>query len=152
MLALAAFAVGCASALVPQLMDPTMPALNWRIVIGTGITAVLAAGGGSFLPRSGSTGIAAQVNELRGQGVHRDDMVVLSKDEAIQAVAAAPLTPEQVAQMVAAVKAEMAHDPEGDDPPAVSVPDHIIGLIDRDEGRQQIPSPPPVPDFDWNKG
>jgi hypothetical protein len=81
-LALGAFLVGSLTALVPQLMDPTMPALNWRTVLGTGITAVLTAYGGSLLPRSGSTGLARQVDALKADGVPKSDMVVVSQEQA----------------------------------------------------------------------
>jgi hypothetical protein len=80
-LALAAFLVGCATALVPQLLDPAIPPLNWRIVIGTGIAALVTAYGGTLLPRSGSTGLAAEVNHLRDHGVSRSDMSVVSTED-----------------------------------------------------------------------
>lgn len=80
-LALGAFLVGCAAALVPQLMDPAMPPLNWRIVIGTGITALVTAYGGTMLPRAGSTGLATEVNHLRDHGVSRTDMTVVSTED-----------------------------------------------------------------------
>lgn len=82
-LALAAFLIGCASALVPQLLDPTMPDLNWRIVLGTGIASLVTAYGGMLLPRHGSTGLAHQVNSLRAEGYSREDMVVVPKDHPI---------------------------------------------------------------------
>lgn len=82
LLALGAFAAGCVVALIPQLMDPTMPVLNWRFVLGTGLTAVVSTYGGTFLPRGGSTAIAAQVNALRAGGVHREDMMVVQADAA----------------------------------------------------------------------
>jgi hypothetical protein len=90
LLALLAFGLGCATALVPQLMDPAMAPINWRIVVGTGITAIVTAYGGSRLPRSGSTAIASQVDALKAQGVPRHEMVVVSQDEAVSALAATP--------------------------------------------------------------
>ena len=80
-LALGAFVLGCAGALVPQLMDPTMPDLNFRVVIGTGLTAVLTAYGGSRLPRTGSAKLAAEVGALQAEGVSRSDMTVVPTDE-----------------------------------------------------------------------
>lgn len=121
LLALAAFSIGCATALVPQLMDPTLPVLNWRIVLGTGITAVITAYGGAMLPRAGSTAIAAQVDSLKAAGMQKRDMVVVSEAEAVPILAGA-LSPSQVAQMVAAVKSEMLRDPAGSAPPAWLTP------------------------------
>lgn len=108
-LALAAFAVGCATALVPQLMDPSVPPLNWRIVIGTGITALVTAYGAALLPRKGSTDLARQVNDLRDQGVHRADMVVMSKDEAVTLAAELPpvhpdLAPDETDQLLTLIR------------------------------------------------
>jgi hypothetical protein len=109
-LALAAFAVGCATALVPQLMDPTMPPMNWRIVIGTGITALITAYGGSRLPRTGSTTIAAQVDNLKSVGVPRRDMIVVTRDDAA-ATAAEALTPTQVQQVADELERRMRDAP-----------------------------------------
>lgn len=72
--------------------------------------------GTSQLTRIGSEAIAEQVNALKTQGVPRSQMVVLPEVEATRALAEQPLTPEQLAQAVAAIKAEMVRDPEGDDP------------------------------------
>jgi hypothetical protein len=80
-LALGAFVLGCAAALVPQLMDPSMPDLNFRVVIGTGLTAVLTAYGGSRLPRTGSARLAADVKALQQDGVHRSEMSVIRTED-----------------------------------------------------------------------
>lgn len=85
LLAVGAFAVGCAAALVPQLMDPSMPELNFRIVLGSGLSALLAAYGGSFLPRGGSTRLAEQVDTLKQMGVRKRDMRVVPWDDAPEA-------------------------------------------------------------------
>jgi hypothetical protein len=149
LLALAAFAVGCATALVPQLMDVSQPALNWRIVLGTGITAVITAYGGAMLPRAGSTGIAAQVDTLKAGGTARSEMVVLSQDEAAPRLAGA-LSPDQVRQIVAgladalhgavvdAVIARMQATPQPKDLPADPV-GHISALLDQDERGRSDP-------------
>lgn len=78
-LAIAAFLIGCATALVPQLMDASQPPLNWRIVLGTGIAALVTAYGGSLLPRVGGEHIASRVDALRDEGYHRDELTVVPK-------------------------------------------------------------------------
>lgn len=99
------------------------------------VIPVLTLGAAAYRTRIGSEGVGAQVNDLRADGVPRDEMVVLQQDDAALALGlkgtAGALSPSQIQQMVAAVKAEMVRDPEGNDP--ISVPDHVIGLLDRDE-------------------
>jgi hypothetical protein len=70
---------------------PGSAPIEWREIAsvfvlsfcGTLSTAV----GASTLTRPGSEGIKAQVDALRADGVHRDDMVVLSRDDAAVAIA-----------------------------------------------------------------
>jgi hypothetical protein len=81
--------------------------------------------GTSQLTRFGSEQIAAQVNALKTQGVPRSEMVVLSEADAAS-VLAQQVPPDQVAQIVAAVKAEMIRDPEGDDPGLLSGPPRFL--------------------------
>jgi hypothetical protein len=92
--ALGAFLVGCAAALVPQLLDPALPPINWRIVIGTGISALVTAYGSTLLPRAGSTGLATQVNHLRDLGVPRAEMTVVPSEDLEHLKSAAAGQPE----------------------------------------------------------
>lgn len=98
-------------ALVVQLSgtDP----ITWRPVIAAGLGPVVTGLAAMQLTRVGSEAIAAQVDSLKAAGTDRRDMVVVSQDDAIPLVAGA-LPPEQVSQIVAAIKAEMVRDPEGD--------------------------------------
>lgn len=66
------------------------------------VIPVLTLGAAAYRTRIGSEGVAAQVNDLREQGVHRDEMVVLPKDDAVPVVAGA-LTDAQIDQLVAAL-------------------------------------------------
>jgi hypothetical protein len=121
LLAVGAFAVGCATALVPQLMDPSMPPLNLRVVLGTGITALITAYGGSLLPRFGSEHIAQQVNSLREMGYHRDDLAVVPRggrapDPGATAGSPVVLTPDQVKQVADELEARMRATPAESDP------------------------------------
>jgi hypothetical protein len=87
---------------------PGSDPIEWREIAsvfilsfcGTLSTAV----GTSTLSRPGSEGIRTQVDGLRAQGVHREDMIVLPRDEAALAVAGngaveAALTPTQLTQV-----------------------------------------------------
>lgn len=80
-LALGAFLAGSLTALVPQLMDPTMPDLNFRIVVGSGLSALIAAFGGAFLPRQGSVGLSKDVDALRSVGIPRTEMTVVKREK-----------------------------------------------------------------------
>lgn len=66
--------------------------------------ALLVTGGGVWLaanrPRYGSETIASQVSDLKAQGVHRDEMIVLSEAEAATALAGDPVA------MIATMSAE----------------------------------------------
>lgn len=81
---------------------PGAAPIEWREIAsvfvlsfcGTLSTAV----GTSTLVRPGSEGVASQVDSLRSEGVHRDDMVVLARDDAATAVAGL-LTPDQTRQV-----------------------------------------------------
>jgi hypothetical protein len=143
-LALASFLVGCCTALLPQLLDPTMPDLNYRAVLAAGITAVVTAYGGSFLPRSGATAIAAQVDSLKAQGIPHRDMVVLPKEGAIAAVTADPvqvaadnvmaLDAKQRVRLEEEVERRHADMVAEQRPPTTAeVADQVAGIIDRSE-------------------
>lgn len=88
-------------------------------------------------PSWGGEGLAAQANVYRDQGVHRDDMVVLPRDQAALAVASPSiqLDPGMVQQMVAAVKAEMVRDPAGVDP-LISSPPAWLPPAPADAGKE----------------
>lgn len=79
------------------------------------IRSLATAGGASQLTRLGSEGLAAQVDALKTAGVPKSEMVVLSEEDAAVALGS-PLPADYVAQLVAAVKAEMTRDPTGTDP------------------------------------
>lgn len=83
--------------------------LVWRPIIAAGISATLGvltmALSSMRLTRVGSEDIAADVDKLRESGVHRKDMVVLPKDEAIEMAAGVPpvhpdMTPGQTDQLL----------------------------------------------------
>jgi hypothetical protein len=57
-------------------------------------------------PRFGSEPVAAQVNDLRAQGVSRQDMVVTTADTVATALSDRPFTPEQVDQLTTALLAK----------------------------------------------
>jgi len=84
--AIVAFVSGVLPVLILQLngADP----INWRTIIAAGLSAIVAAGIGSRLPRPESAQIASQVNNLRARGVPRREMVVMSQDEAARALGA----------------------------------------------------------------
>lgn len=69
--------------------------------------------GTSQLTRFGSEPIARQVDALKTQGVPKAEMVVVSQEDAARLDG--PLPAEHVAQIVAALKAEMTRDPDGND-------------------------------------
>lgn len=82
--------------------------IEWReiasVLVLSFCGAIGTAVGTSTLTRPGSEGIRAQVDALRADGVHRDDMVVLSRDDAAVAIAGdgqagAAFTPVQVQQL-----------------------------------------------------
>jgi hypothetical protein len=82
--ALVAFVSGVLPMLILQLngSDP----INWRPIVASGLSALVAAGLGSRLPRPESAQIATQVNALKARGVPRHEMVVMSQDEAANAL------------------------------------------------------------------
>lgn len=76
----ASFIAGAVTALLPELAkDPSVP-INLRAIVagglGTFLTAFLATGLASGLPRRGSADLANQVDALRADGAHRSDMTV----------------------------------------------------------------------------
>lgn len=75
--ALVAFLGGAMTYVIPLLMDPTEPAISWRMAAGFGISAVLGAGLGSRLPRPGMAPVSVQVNALKDVGVAPHQMVVV---------------------------------------------------------------------------
>ena len=82
-LALGAFSVQLAAGAVPL---PTGWA--WAVpILQAAITGLM-----MFLPRAGAEDIAAQVDDLKATGVPKRDMVVLSRDEAIERVVDDPTT------------------------------------------------------------
>jgi hypothetical protein len=92
---------------------PIPDAWQWTVPI---LMAVIT-GATMYLPRDGSAYIATQVNSLKAQGIHRADMVVLPKSEAVTAVTADPV------QVVA----------EQRPPTTAEVADQVAGIIDRSE-------------------
>lgn len=88
-------------------------------VTGAGLTSWLDAN----RPRVGSAELAHDVDEERKDGVSREHLTVRRK-RAVEAPSPVSLTPEQLAQAVAAVKVELTRDPEGDDPPPA--PDQLV--------------------------
>jgi hypothetical protein len=114
--------------------DPIM----WRPVAAAAIGPIVTGLAAMQLTRLGSEGIAAQVDTLKAGGTARSEMVVLSQDEAVPRLAGA-LSPDQVRQIVAALKAEMARDPEGDDPLPSDPVGHISALLDQDERGRSDP-------------
>lgn len=121
-LALGAFAIQLAAGKVP-----IPEAWAWAVPI---LQAVVM-GATTLLPRAGSENLAAQVDALKADGVDKRDMVVVASSD-VQPLA---LSAEQRAVILADLKAEMTRDPAG----RLATP-------------RVPPDPPPVPDFDWNKG
>lgn len=75
-----------------------------------------------FLPRVGSEGLSVQVDALKAKGVHKDDMVVVTQDEAVGGIVnpADPDAVQKIADELERRRAERVmarlHDVSGDKP------------------------------------
>lgn len=79
--------------------------INWRPILAAALGAILPLIAATQIPRVGSTQIAAQVDHLKAQGVHKRDMVVVPAATVETALSSDPLTPAQVDQLTTALLA-----------------------------------------------
>jgi anti-sigma factor RsiW len=88
-----AFLSGAMVYVIPLLLDPSEPPISWRVVLGTGLAAVIGGGVTSRFTRPGKESIAAQVNALtRITGLQPKHMIVvpsMDSDTTIEEAAAA---------------------------------------------------------------
>jgi hypothetical protein len=105
-----------------EFFHPTQNALTGLLIIMTPILSTWLA---AHQPSWGGEGLAAQASVISAQqGIHRDEMVVLSPDQAVAAVAGAPAAPDEIADLVVArIEARLRATPAPDaDPGLISRP------------------------------
>jgi hypothetical protein len=80
--AIFSFVIGALTYIVPLLMDPSEPTISWRVALGTGIAAVMAAGISTRITRPGDEPLITQSNALAEAGVSPSHMIVVPSDTA----------------------------------------------------------------------
>lgn len=89
-----AFIIASITAMIPQLLDPNLGELDYRIILAAGLSAFVSVAGSALYPRVGSAELAHQVDKLRGsRGLSRKRMKVVPGTPATAATPPTPPTP-----------------------------------------------------------
>jgi hypothetical protein len=79
-IAVGAAIIAFLGALIPDLMDPALPPINYRMAIGVGLGVFVATAGAALRPRVGSAKLAEEVDKKRKRGVSRKNMTVVDTE------------------------------------------------------------------------